>query len=421
MIRDVDILKLMLQRHNFENYRTFINDDHIQAETRFLLGEFKEYYARYSDDHIDMDKFISFFFHIRHPELPECDKEINMKILTNLHFPATNIGDELLTQLKVKSLSDELMQIYKTTPSIDKLTEALDKHTQKEKYSTDNTEFVDMDITSALADTDPEVGYHWRLSELSQTIGLVSPWTFGIVAAATNSGKSSFLVSEMSYLCQQLAEDECILWLNNENKGVRILPRLYQAMFNITRQELESNPHAYAKEFNKRGGNKIKILDIQKQTNRYVEKLVRQLKPRIILIDMLDHVYGISYNRNETQEVKFEKLYQWALELACVYNCTVIGTSQLNAHGTVDQFGKLVPYPKITNLKGSQGPSKQGAASWVLMIGRADGQHYENTRFMSAPKSKFGDDTYRSEVHFDREKGLFISGDSPWSMYEKQE
>ncbi len=240
-------------------------------------------------------------------------------------------------------------------------------------------------------------------------MGTLTGGTFGVVAARPNSGKTSFLASEITYIAQQLVPNAAILWLNNENKGDRIGPRLYAALCNATRNELSVHRDRAKKEYQERIGSRIQIIDIQGWNYKQIERVVKTMKPEIVLIDMLDNVRGPKGSSEDTTDMKYERLYQWALELSCSQNCAVIATSQMNVDGENQAF------PDMTVLKGSRGSAKQGAASWVLMIGRENDKY--KSRFLSAPKSKFGDDSMKSEVIFDSERSLFLSETSKFRLF----
>lgn len=412
MIRDFDILKICANRHNFDLYRNSLNEDSLCSETKLILDDFKVYFQKFPEDDINFDAFSGFFHHVQSHKIKTEDRQKYDSLFQRLkNTQLSGISGELMAKYREQQVADAVKTAIEGHQSIEHWQGLIDTHLAKEGRQVNNLEFVDMNLKQALTETDPTGGYQWRLSELNRTLGTILPWTFGVVAARPNGGKSSFLVSELTYVAQQLQDDECILWLNNENKGIRIVPRLYCAMLGATRDEIEKNQIQAITKFNQMGGNRIKILDIQQQNYKAIEHLTKRLKPRMIIIDMLDNVKGFEGKKHETVDAPVERLYQWALELSCVNNCTVIGTSQMNFQGE-DQA-----YPPMSVLKAST-TGKQGAASWILMIGQRIGPEFANVRFLSAPKSKFGDGTYQAEVQFDSQRSLFLSKQTKFKVFD---
>lgn len=404
MLRDLELLKLMMQRNYYDNYSQFVVDETIQPETGVILQDFKAYYERFDkENEIDLSKFVPFFHQLRHVDLNKEDRVLFDKVFDNLKGDLNkDIQDDLLNKLKAQSLGSELLKVNETIPTVDKYVEIVDKHLQKEKLNTNIIEFVTDDIDIIIEELDPNKGHSWRIPALNTMLGKIQPGIFGVLGACSDVGKSSFLCSEMSNLCQQLDNKDEILWLNNENKGIRIKERLYQCMFNIRKDQLYENVQEYKKQFADLGGTKVKILDIHGQNYKYIEKLIKTRRPKVVLIDMMDHIAGFDAKNAEASDVKYDRMYQWGLNLACVYDCYVICTSQLNAEAE----GKA--YPFITSLKGANGSSKRGAATWVMFIGRKFEQGCYNIRYLYAPKTKLGV-FFKAEVQFDNETGLFYT------------
>ncbi len=404
MNRDLTLIKLMMTKSNLNSYGDQLPDS-LCKETEVILNDLAEYYKLFPAKSEADGEFIEWFHHISHSDYTKKQHEQYDILFNNLNLlDGSPLVDEFVSKLQEQDILHKIKDIDDVT-QVSELLSQYEKNKQKSKYN-----FIDLtNLDEMLIQTDPAGGYKWRLHELNTTLGTLSGGTFGVVAARPNSGKTSFLASEMTYIAQQLAESAVILWLNNENKGIRIGPRLYAALCNATRSELDTNREKAKSVFNEKIGSKIQIVDIQGWNYKQIEKIVRDLKPEVVLIDMLDNVRGPKGSSEDSCDIKYERLYQWALELSCAQDCAIIATSQMNVNGEGKQ------YPDMTVLKGSQGSAKQGAASWILMIGR-DNENYKS-RFLSAPKSKFGNDQMRSEVIFDAERSLFLSEESKFRLF----
>ena len=412
MIRDIDVLKVLASRDNYDKFIPLVNTKTLCRETLVLIDDFKAYYERYVDHStLDFNTFVTFFHHLRHPDLKTTDRDLYDKLFENLQTPLGEGAETLIDKYKAQELGNELVEIINKDPNPDKYLEVVEKKVLQELKTADKLNYVSDDIEEILEQTDPNAGYKWRLEELNIMLGTLTPGKFGVIAARPDAGKTSVLASEVTYIAQQLGPDEHILWMNNEGEGREIKPRLYCAMLNARRDQIIEHKEKAKQKFADLGGNKIKILDIHRQNHKFIERVIKQTRPSVVIIDMLDHVRGFDYKQNVTVDHRYEQLYQWARELSCIANCTIIGTSQMNGPAEGN------PYPDMTKLKGSS-TSKQGAVSWLLMIGTRNDQGYERARFLSAPKSKFGDKTIRYEVEFDHERSLFISDKSPFRYFK---
>ncbi len=412
MIRDVDILKVLIYKGNLDKFLPFINTKSLCRETLLLIDDFKAYYEKYPEHtQVDFKLFGTFFHHLRHPDLKSSDRDLYDKLFENLQSPLNEATDLLIEKYKAQELGKEILDTINANPNPNVYLDIIEKKTLQELKTTDKLKYVTDDLDDILEQTDPDGGYSWRLEELNAMLGRLTPGKFGVIAARPDAGKTGLLASEMSYIVQQLPEDEHIVWMNNEGEGQEIKPRIYTAMLNARRDQIVEHKSSAQAKFDKLGGNRIKILDIHRQSYKFIERVVKQTKPRVVVIDMLDHVRGFDYKQNVTVDYRYEQLYQWARELSCIANCTIIGTSQMNG------FAEGVAYPDMSKLKGSQ-TAKQGAVSWLLMIGTRREAGYEKCRYLSAPKSKYGNKTVRHEVEFDTEKSIFHSGLSPWRYFK---
>lgn len=409
-MRDLNILKLMMDKDNYYSYRHVIPDV-LCKETDIILSDLAEYYNLFPAKSIADNEFIEWFHHIKHSEYEKKQHEQYDIIFRNVgELEQTELADAFVQNLQ----KQEVLNKIKEADNIHNIHELLASYEQKKK--TTEYKFLDMhDLDTILEQTDATGGYKWRLSELNTMLGTLIPGTFGVVAARPDSGKTGFLASEISYIAQQLAPTAVILWLNNEGTVREVAPRIFSALCNATRQELDIYRDKACAEYKERIGNRLKLIDIHGWSYKQIEKLVKDIKPTLVLMDMLDEVKGPKGLDADTSDMQYDRLYHWARNLAVINECIVIGTSQLSADA-LDTNGYDLPFPSMAALKGSK-TSKQGAASWILMMGLQQGNY--KSRFLSAPKSKRGDKSMKSEVIFDPEKSLFLSENSKFKLFNE--
>jgi replicative DNA helicase len=224
-------------------------------------------------------------------------------------------------------------------------------------------------------------GFEFRLGTLALSLGRLRQGDFGFVFARPETGKTTFLASEVSFFLTQISEREDlgpIIWFNNEEQGEKVKIRVYQAFFGVTLEELYANIPKYEKEFEEQTKGKFLINKDSFQTNKEsIETVCKQLKPSLILFDQIDKIKGFEADR---EDLHLGAIYQWARELAKAY-CPVIGICQ--ADGT----GENVRYLTMGNVANAK-TSKQAEADWILGIGAIHDTGWESVRFMNISKNK---------------------------------
>lgn len=202
----------------------------------------------------------------------------------------------------------------------------------------------------------------------------------GAVAISGNTGKTTFLASEVSYFAQQT--DKPILWANNEEQGNKVKIRCYQAALGITLPELYSDREKWYNRYMDLTNGNIKIYDSASISKRQVEKLCKELNPALVIFDQIDKIKGFDADRND---LRLGSIYIWARELAKSY-CPVIGVCQSDVSGE----GKK--WLNMDNVAESK-TSKQAEADWILGIGRTHDIGMENVRYLHLSKNKLSGDS----------------------------
>jgi hypothetical protein len=222
-------------------------------------------------------------------------------------------------------------------------------------------------------------GLRWRLKTLNQMLGSLRKGDFGFVFARPETGKTTFLASEVVFMCQQLTDEQGpILWINNEEQSEKVMIRCIQSAFAVPLPVLYSDMPKYNKAFKDMTNGKLKILkDVAVVHRNQVEKLCKKLKPSLIIFDQIDKIVGFDDDR---EDLKLGAIYQWARDLAKRY-APVIGICQ--ADGTGDGV-RWLTMNNVANAK----TSKQAEADWILGIGKSHDPGYENVRFLHLSKNK---------------------------------
>jgi replicative DNA helicase len=257
------------------------------------------------------------------------------------------------------------------------LSDLLDKvkEFEADDITEDAANTVNMDLSELYDTAIATPGLRWRLDWLNKSLGSLRKGDFGFIFARPETGKTTFLASEMTHMVTQTDGD--ILWFNNEEQGKKVAIRCYQALFGVDSETLFSNVDRYKEEYHDLIGSRIKIYDYE-DSNSYkrIESIIKEVNPALIIFDQIDKIKGF---KNERYDLELKKIYQWAREIAKSY-APVIAVSQ--AGGTAE--GKV--WLTMDDVDSSK-TAKQGEADWILGIGKEQ-DNTSNMRFLNISKNK---------------------------------
>lgn len=267
---------------------------------------------------------------------------------------------------------------------------------QEEPEDVEEDPFVTDDLVSLVESQLKKPGLRWRLKTLNEMLGSLRQGDFGFVFARPETGKTTFLASEVTFMAEQLGEhDGPILWINNEEQSEKVIIRCIQAATEATLPQLYSNLDGYNSLYQQKTRGKIKIVKgLSIIHKKVVEKWCEKYKPSLIIFDQIDKIVGFDSDRDD---LKLGAIYQWAREIAKKY-APVIAICQ------ADVSGENVKWLEMRNVANAK-TSKQAEADWILGIGKLNDPGWESVRFLHLSKNKLmGDpDTVPEERHGRRE------------------
>lgn len=400
---DYDILIALAQREAYERYARFIKRSSLSKEAHTLFEAMGEWFKHNpSKPAIEWAGFAAWFTLVRHAKMSVDQQTLYkglldmlsgrqlsgaldslMEGLTRRDYFA-RIGEMALRgadgdyTITIDSLRDLTEQYYKDVGQLDALERDLGS------FALDALEGAN------------KGGLQWRLNALRQSLGPIRIGDLGVFAARPDTGKTTWIASESSYMAGQLPEDEQVLLVNNEEQGNKVRRRIIQAAIGWTTREMDEDFPAAMAEYEQTVGHREKILvfDRAKVHIKDVETLMKRHKIGLVFFDQLRKVHGFE---QESEHERQTLLYNWARELAKEH-APVITVTQAGAEGA-DQ--KWLGMEAIYGAK--TGP--QGEADFVITMGRrlADG----NKRYIYVPKNKLqtpGDPSQRNgrwEVEID--------------------
>lgn len=245
-------------------------------------------------------------------------------------------------------------------------------------------------LTELYENATTKPGLRWRLGTLNRMLGSLRKGNFGFIFARSETGKTTFLVSELSYFAAQLKQRAStgsgehvgpILWFNNEEDGDQVYARIQQGALGLTREELFSDLQGNEQRFLENGGDFLILIDSADIHRKQVEILCEKYQPSCIVFDQLDKIKGFV---NEREDLRLGSIYIWARELAKSY-CPVIGVCQADVSG---EGKKWLTMDNVANAK----TAKQAEADWILGIGKTHNVVEEHLRFLHLSKNKLPGD-----------------------------
>lgn len=405
MLNELTLLKIFCEKEVYNQYADFIDHKNLDYHMKILLQDFKAYFEQYGKDITDFSEFYVWFSQIQHPTLPEATYIIYKQMIDKLAETQCGITSEILLEFQKRQTIVELENHFRTGFNIEFVQEALDSYKKAVAHvsqDNDDEDLVKYELNDLLKGVDKTTGLRWRLNVLNNSIGAIKRGYLIIVGAFVDVGKTSFAVSEATYMAQQL-EEGCVLWLNNEEEDYRVLRKIWKSTLGCTDNDLMSNPEK-AEEFFKRkmhgDMNRIKLINIRKKTVKGIRKLFEKYNPSLVVIDQADKILNPTY-KAFTDHGQLKNIYGELRSLANAF-CPVIAISQADATAMYksrdsEEYTYSL-YPHHRQLDGSK-VGKPGEADAIIMIGRR--AESNTTRGIHVSKNKFGEANYREEVNFD--------------------
>lgn len=398
---ELDILNLFLKdKSNYDKYYNYIDNNYLKLNYSLiykLYNIINIYYNKYTDkDSMSFEDLESLYV-INYPFIKDVQREELALVMARLRSsnPNEEVILDLLKSHKIRAKANEIAAVAISVA--EGRAEAEDLIREIESLQEDEqTEVVETFVTSNLEELYEkhvkENGLRWRLEYLNQSLGSLRPGDFGFIFARPETGKTTFLASEITHMAGQA--DGPILWINNEEQGGKVMLRCYQAALGCTVSKLFEDRADSELKYKEITSDRIKIIDEPSITKERVESLCKVHKPSLVIFDQIDKLEGFKGDR---RDLELGAIYKWARDLAKKY-CPVVGVCQADGTG---EGQKWLTMSNVADAK----TSKQAEADWILGIGKSHDTGLTNIRFFNISKNKLlGDEDTRPELrHSQRE------------------
>lgn len=391
----LDLLYQLGTREVYEKFSPLIKDNMLSSEGTTLFKALRKYYDKYPEvKEVDWTVFKGWFQFSYRKLYSITQMEVYTNVLDKLTslVPDTSIVRDvfhtLIEEKYATNIHNKALDIVggTNTYALEDIERDLLEYKEEVKaYYSDELDYVDLgDVGSLVAATMGTGGIDWRLECLNVSAGPLRKGHFVIIGARPDSGKTTFLVSEVVHWAKQLRDDQCVMWFNNEETGEKVGRRMLESALGWTAKQLEAEPLRAAKLYQDKYGSPSKIKQIKEKalSVREVEKKIKKWKPSVIVFDQLWKVFGFdqeSFNEVSRQAM----LFAWARSLAAQHG-PVLTVHQLGGDAEGERF------PMMKSLYGSQ-TAIQGEADLIIMLGKSRDPAEEAYRFLSLAKNKMGD------------------------------
>jgi len=378
------ILKLFISDKNYlTKYYKYVRLSYIKNNYSNIYKLFivvNSYYNKYKDSNsISKDNLLIHYnssYYLEDSERKQVEELIDRilaKEITNVDALA-----ELLEEHRRRALAGDIAKVaLDVEEGSAKVKDLIGKFQEFEQNDipVEKANSVDMSLDDLYQSQVGKAGLRWRLNWLNQSLGSLRKGDFGFIFARPETGKTTFLASEITHMISQTDGD--IIWFNNEEQGKKVAVRCYQALLGLDNKKLFENIKDNHKSYKEICQDRIKIYDFEDSSSTgRIEEILKETKPALIIFDQIDKVKGFKADRHDLQ---LKALYQWARELAKQY-APVIAVSQAGGTGE----GKV--WLTMDDVDSSK-TAKQGEADWILGIGK-ESDNTSNMRYLNISKNK---------------------------------
>lgn len=391
------IIKTFLKdRSVFEKYYSKLKAIKFEKEIKEILQTVEGYYSKYQD-HIFVaeDEFIA-FFQYTYPTIS--NKEFYIDLIKRIYLTETSdsLALDVVKGLIEKDYTNRIVQLSLPVLQGDSKSVISKIEEMLQSCKTD-IDLSDMDEVSPFFDAeleeliDEEVtteGLHWRLRCLNQDIGQLRGGTLGHVFARPDTGKTTFLISEISAIVRS-TKDLCI-WMNNEERPSRLKMRLFSGVLGVPMDVVLAHPERAKERFNELGGDRIKLYDSAIISIYDVEHIIKTHNPRFIVIDQGAKV-SFRGDKDLAGHDRLKELYRRFRELAKQYKVDILTVGQA---GATAEGKKWLQLDDMDNSK----TGLPGELDYAIGIGKINDEDDDGVRYIHLCKQKLNQGVHGKHV-----------------------
>jgi KaiC/GvpD/RAD55 family RecA-like ATPase len=294
------------------------------------------------------------------------------------------IAQDTLSQLFQQHVGDRVANlgfdfVNGTENSLEPLRQLLEDY--KDDFTPNlRVDWDDNSLDTILDATALESKWTFNISSLARRVEGVSGGHLVLVGARPNTGKTSFHASILAGADGFAHQGAKCIVLCNEEAYTRVAARYISASSNMTMKEVRENKALAYKRYEPIR-KQLLFKDSTGKGMAWVESVVKQEQPDIVVLDMGDKFADIS---SERSDITLKTAAIHARNIAKQYDCCVIWMSQLSAEaeGKADLNQAM--------MEGSK-TGKAAEADLMILIGKtqqAEGEDEDPVRYLNLAKNK---------------------------------
>lgn len=420
MSSDTLILQALREKQKYRTLIGTVPTGMLGAEAQCLLGWYPIYHQAYPEhEYLDIDA-LDALVKLRSGYSPEQMATVRHAMHLMRQHVDQGALKGVVNQLYERDFAGRagaLLSQYNAGGEVDLVYELsrIAQETQRTVARSTSTDWIQDSIEDILKQEEKDFGLKFPLPILQAHIkGLLGGASVAL-AGRPDKGKTSLVAFILAAFASQLDRyfdpERPILWLNNEGKGQRIIPRIYQAALGVDMDELVamSNAGTLYDAYTAKVGrvDRIRVKDMHGASFAQIEQVIEAMKPCVVVWDMMANFRLGHGNAGGNKADEVEEKWQVAREMAVRHDFVSLGTVQISNEG-----GNML-YPPYSALKDSK-TGIQGATDLIVMMGALDAPEMASLRGISTPKNKFQmpkmPSHVQSEVFFEAAKCQFEQG-----------
>ena len=407
---DMDILSYLTERENWEAHKDHITKSLCTKESWLLVGDIGRYYEDNPNEYRITDDFKLWFRVTGHPGWKPEEHQVYGTIIDNVLERESPERASFISQLErqrfIATSGKEYRKLVEDAlPVLDFLTNITEasnpligcsKHGAVEEY----------DLESIAKDQRDNTGYYWRLEDLNKSVGPLRTGDFTIIAKRPETGGTSFVASELTFMLEQMPKDGKAIFFTNEEEPTKIYTRIMSAALGVDHRTMMTAPAVYKQQYEDwLDGRTLELKHDTTMTIGSIKAKLREQDYGLICVNVLLKVGGTKATEDHD---KFQALGEEMRKLAQLHGPVVaVVQADPSAEGV-----RYIPQDRIYKSK----TALQGEADVLIMIGTdPDGNidsryiHVAKNKLPPSPSTEVAYKHIKSEVHFDIGTGRFTT------------
>lgn len=270
---DLEILSILKEREAYGKYSRFIKEQAVGTETWIILGAMGEWFKHNAiATEINWKHFNAWFCLVRHAKMDAAKMAIFKGIIEKLETlpppPASAVQpllEGLITREYASQIAEKALRITDGDFGV-KISSIVDLVEQR-NHEIGKVDGLDKHVllpSLAGLSAVSAPGLKWRLDCLNEALGDLRQGDLVVVGTRPDTGKTTFLSAEATFMAPQLPEEKCVLWINNEEEGNKVFRRIIQSALGRKSAAMEANFPKALDDYQKVMGRLDKIVMLNK-------------------------------------------------------------------------------------------------------------------------------------------------------------